>query len=277
MANHQNLFNTNDIRDTMKLQSEHSKEFSTPYPATKFPIGINYVDYDKRWNTRIKSHIDNVKFNGKDDTFTARCNLNSWSDTVMYATGCTWLPHFNDRDFQSGNHSVNPTQNWTTVDIKFPHKFASMPKVVCWLRGFDVDREGNWCIEVDAENVTTEGCRLVFHRWGNCKAYWMDMSWIAYPVDRSNIDSGSFLTSELRPCDKPQHDNQKKVTFSKKFARPPVVYCALNRIDEQNLRFLRAKCYVTDVTAEGMVVHLDSWADTIMWSTTCQWIAIQEY
>ncbi|KAJ1305634.1 hypothetical protein OPQ81_000631 [Rhizoctonia solani] len=142
MANHGALFNTSDVRDWTKPQLEHSKEFTTNYPASKFPLGINYIDYDKSKNVRIKSYFDTVKFEGKDDTFTAKCHIDAWGDSIMYAAGCTWLGHFNDRDFQSGAPEVKPTQEYTTVDVTFKNEYASTPKVVCWLRAFDLDKDG---------------------------------------------------------------------------------------------------------------------------------------
>ncbi|CAE6491057.1 unnamed protein product [Rhizoctonia solani] len=277
MANHSALFNTNDVRDWTKPQLQHSKDFTTAYPATNFPLGINCVDYDKSKNIRIKSYVDTVKFQEKDDTFTMKCHLDAWGDSIMYSTGCTWLAHFNDRAFQSGIADVKPTQEYTTVNVKFNHEYASPPKVVCWLRAFDLDKDGDWRIDVTPVDVGTKGCTLKFRQWGTTKSYWIQASWIAYPADRSDIDSGSFDTQEQRDWQKPQHEHQKKVTFSKKFTRPPVVYFAISRIDETNKGNMRAKSYVKDVTAQGMTVHLDSWHDTVMYTTVGQWIAFQKY
>ncbi|CAE6440734.1 unnamed protein product [Rhizoctonia solani] len=277
MANHQALFNTNDIRDWTKPQLEHSKAFRNNFPSTNYPLGINFSDYDKSKNIRLKSYFDSVEFNGKDDSFTSKCHLDAWYDSVMYAAGCTWFPIFNDRDFQSGIASVKPSQEYTTIDVKFENEYASAPKVVCWLRAFDLDKGGDWRIDVTPTDVTTKGCKLKFRVWGTTKAYWIEASWIAHPTDRSHIESGSFDTQEQRDWQKPQHEHQKKVTFSKKFTRPPVVYYAISRIDETNKGNLRVKAYVKDVTAQGMTCHLDSWHDTVMYTTVGQWIAIQKY
>ncbi|CAE7160993.1 unnamed protein product [Rhizoctonia solani] len=277
MANHSALFNTNDVRDWTKPQLQHSKEFTTAYPATHFPLGINYLDYDKSKNIRVKTYFDGAKYNDKDDTFVGKCHLDAWGDSLMYSTGCTWLAHFNDRAFQSGVAGVDPTQEYTTVDVTFKDEYASTPKLVCWLRAFDVDKNGDWRIDVSATDVTTKGCKLKFRVWGSTKAYWIEASWIAHPSDRSDIESGLFDTQEKRPWEKPQHEHQKQVTFSKPFTRPPRVYYAISRIDETNKGNLRAKSTVTDTTAKGMTIHLDSWNDTEMYTTVGQWIAYQQY
>lgn len=277
MANHSSLFNTMDVRDWTKPQLENSKEFTTAYPANTFPVGINWVDYDRSKNIRLKSFFDNVKYNDTAQTFGGKCHLDGWGDSIMYSAGCTWLENFHDRAFQNGIIDVKPTQEYTTVDIKFTQEYASTPKVVCWLRTFDLDKDGDWRIDVSATDITTKGCKLKTRVWGTTKAYWIQASWIAFPADRSDIDSGSFDTQEQRPWEKPQHEHQKSVAFSKTFTRPPRVYYAISRIDETNKGNMRAKAYVKDVTAKGMTVHLDSWHDTVMYTTVGQWIAYQQY
>jgi hypothetical protein len=277
MANHGALFNSSDVRDWTKPQLEHSKEFSNILPGPNFPIGINYVDYDKSANIRLKSYIDSVKFHEKDSAFTSKVHLDAWGDSKMYASGCTWLEQFNDRDFQSGFADVKPTQEYTTVDVTFRSAYASAPKVTCWLTAFDLDKDKDWRIDVSAVDVTEKGCKLKFRVWGTTQAYWIKASWIAHPGDRSHIDHGLFDTQEQRPWEKPQHEHQKKVTFSKKFTRPPVVYYAISRIDETNKGNLRVKTYVKDVTDKGMTLHIDSWNDTVMYTTVGQWIAYQKY
>ncbi|KDN46685.1 hypothetical protein RSAG8_04065, partial [Rhizoctonia solani AG-8 WAC10335] len=209
MANHTALFSTNDVRDWNKPQLENSKEFSTAYPATHFPIGINAVDYDKSKNIRIKSYFDSVKYNEK-DSFGAKCHLDGWYDSIMYSAGCTWLEHYHDRAFQSGLGSVKPTQEYTTVDVKFESEYASTPKVVCWLRAFDLDKDSDWRIDVTPTDITTKGCKLKFRVWGSTKAFWIEASWTAFPADRSDIECGSFDTQEQRPWEKPQHEHHKK-------------------------------------------------------------------
>ncbi|CUA72091.1 hypothetical protein RSOLAG22IIIB_10064 [Rhizoctonia solani] len=118
-------------------------EFTTAYPATNFALGINAIDYDKSKNVHIKSYFDTVKYSDKDYTFTAKCRLDAWGDSIMYSAGCTWLGHFSDRAFQGGIASVKPSQEYTTVDVTFKNEYATVPKVVCWLRAFDLDKGGD--------------------------------------------------------------------------------------------------------------------------------------
>ncbi|ELU35917.1 h-type lectin domain-containing protein [Rhizoctonia solani AG-1 IA] len=185
MANHGALFNTMDVRDWTKPQLENSKEFTNNWPATNFPLGINWLDYDRSSNIRLKSYIDNVKFDEKNLTFSSKCHLDAWYDSKMYSAGCTWLGHFNDRDFQSGYVDTKPTQEYTTVDVTFKHEYASTPNITCWFTAIDLDKDKDWRIDVSASDVTKKGCKIKFRVWGSTHAYWLKACWIAHPSDPS--------------------------------------------------------------------------------------------
>ncbi|KAF8698287.1 Zinc-dependent metalloprotease, partial [Rhizoctonia solani] len=278
MANHSNNFSTKDLEGRPSGQLENSKDFATDHPAAHYPIGLHLIDCFNSNHVRLRSSFDKVKFDGKNNTFQATCHLDSWMDTRMHNSSCTWLPHFNDRNFQSGVGEIKKVaQEYTTIDVKFEHKYASAPKVVTWLCCLDLFKEGDWRVEATAEDITTDGFKLKFRVWGSTKAHWVKASWIAHPSDRSDIESGSFNTMEQRPWDKPQHNHEKKVTFTKKFERAPVVYYAISRIDQTNSSSLRARAYCKDVTPQGMTVCLESWMETVMYSMVGQWIAMAKY
>ncbi|KAH7323409.1 hypothetical protein B0J17DRAFT_528487, partial [Rhizoctonia solani] len=261
-------FDTQEQRVWTMPQHEHGKKvvFSKNYeqPPVVY-YAISRIDETNRGNLRVKAYVKDVTAQGM------TVHLDSWDDTDMYTTVAQWIT---DRDFQSGVADVKATQEYTTVNVKFDSEYASTPKVVCWLRAFDLDKDGDFRIDVTPVEVSLKGCQLKFRQWGTTKAYWIQASWIAYPANHCCIDSGSFDTQEQRDWQKPQHEHQKKVTFAKKFERPPVVYYAISRIDEANKGNPRAKSYVKDVTAQGMTAHLDSWNDTVMYTTVGQWIAI---
>ncbi|CAE6455682.1 hypothetical protein ACGC1H_005797 [Rhizoctonia solani] len=276
MANHQNLFNTDEVRDWAQPQLQHVKEFPTDSPESTFPLGINYVDYDKSKNIRVKSYFDTVESGDQVATrFSANCHLDTWGDSIMHSAGCTWLPTLNHHDVQSGVEAIKPCGEYFSVNVEFEHEYASKPDVVCWLRGFELGMAGDWRIDVTPTEISAQGCKLQFRVWGTTQAHWIEATWIAYPSDHPDIESGWFDTQEQRVWTIPQHEHEKKITFSKGFDRPPAVYFAISRIDETNEGNLTAKAYVKDVTADGMSAHLDSWGDSVMYTTVGQWIAFR--
>ncbi|CEL54673.1 hypothetical protein RSOLAG1IB_07207 [Rhizoctonia solani AG-1 IB] len=278
MANHHNFFNTDEIHDRTQSQLQHSKELQNELTVANTSLGITLVDFDKSKHIRVKSYLDTVGSGEDQDTASNSpvvCHLDTWGDSIMYSAECTWFSAFNDHDIQSGTASINPCGEYISVGIDFEREYATIPKVVCWLRALHLGMAGDWRIDVTPIDITTKGCKLNFRVWGTTQAHWIEASWIAYSSDRSDVESGEFSTMEQREWTIPQHNHEKKVTFSKNFEHPPVVYLAINRIDETNDGNLRVKAYVQDVTAQGMSVHLDSWGDTVMYTTVGQWIALQ--
>ncbi|CAE6484950.1 unnamed protein product [Rhizoctonia solani] len=278
MANHLNVFNTDEVRDQAQPQLQHVKELPTGVPESNLSLGINYVDYDKSKNICLKSYFSTVESEGQDNTsgLSTHCHLDAWGDSIMYSAGCTWLPTLNNYDLQSGIKAINPCGEYFAVDVQFDHEYPSNPKVICWLRGFELRMGGDWRIDVEPIDITTKGCKLNFRVWGTTQAPWIEATWIAYPSDHPDIESGLFDTQEQRVWTLLQHTHRKEVTFSKNFEQPPVVYYAISRIDETNEGNLRVKAYVRDVTAQGMSLHLDSWDDTVMYTTVARWIAFRQ-
>lgn len=277
MSGHDDAFHTDEVRPWNEPDGSNSTIVTTAYPAKYFPIGLTSVDYDRSRNIRIRSYFDDVRFIESSHMFNARIHLDAWSDSVMYSAACTWLPICKpDRDFQHGNVAIGHDR--LVRKITFGQEYASTPKVVVWLNGFDVESNTDWKFSVDATYVTRRGFTLKGVVWGGTQLYGdgMEVSWIAYPASRPNIDSGRFFTSELRNWQNVRHEHSKAVSFDKPFDRPPRVYFALNRIDLTNKGNMSLKAYVENVTAHGMVLHLDSWGGAQMYSTEGQWIAIQD-
>ncbi|KAF8751174.1 Zinc-dependent metalloprotease [Rhizoctonia solani] len=98
MANHGALFNTMDVRDWTKPQLENSKEFTNNWPATNFPLGINWLDYDRSSNIRLKSYIDNVKFDEKNLTFSSKCHLDACTSSFDPNITCWFTAIDLDKD-----------------------------------------------------------------------------------------------------------------------------------------------------------------------------------
>lgn len=277
MSGHNDTFTTDEIRPRDEPVMPNSIMVTTPYPATHFPVGLTQLDYDRDRNIRIGAYFDSIKFIESSQTFSAWIHLDAWFDSIMYSAGCTWLPISKpDRDFQHGSVAIKPNQ--LVQKITFGQEYVSAPKVVVWLKGFDIERNANWHLSVNATYVTTRGFTLKGEVWGGTQLYGhgMKVAWIAYPASRPNIDSGRFHTSELREWRNVRHEHSKTVTFDKGFGRAPRVYFALNRIDFTNNGNLSIKANVEGVTAQGMTLHLDSWGDAEMYSTEGQWIAIQD-
>ncbi|KAG9037655.1 hypothetical protein FS837_001405, partial [Tulasnella sp. UAMH 9824] len=72
----------------------------------------------------------------------------------------------------------------------------------------------------------------------------------------------------------PQTQTHKDISFQRvTFWKKPTVFVALNSIDISTETNLRIRAYVDNVTTGGLTWHIDSWADTKLWSGGISYIA----
>ncbi|RPB27317.1 hypothetical protein L211DRAFT_834172 [Terfezia boudieri ATCC MYA-4762] len=88
------------------------------------------------------------------------------------------------------------------------------------------------------------------------------------------IDSGSWNTAEVRDYRDPVVHTEGRVKFSNKFTSLPTVIVSLLSADVSNEYNFRVNVYATDVNLEGFTVHVNSWADTKIYSCGVSWLAI---
>lgn len=279
MSGHNNAFSTEQLRTRQEAALSNSMSIITSSPAVEYPIGLTRIASERTRDITITSYFDNVKFIESNKAFSATIHLDGWGDSTLQQAACTWLPVCSpDRDFQHGRVVIN--RDCLIHGVTFNQEYASTPNVVVWLSGFHLGEGTSWQFRVDATQVTTKGLILKAEVWGTTVLHRMEVTWIAYPPSRSNIESGGFTNTwipvgAVSRC--PPHDYSTIITFKKNFDRAPRVYFALNRIDMTNEGDMRIVSDVQDVTCEEMTLNIHSWSDTRMYSGEGQWIAIQDF
>lgn len=229
-------------------------------------------------NPRIKAYTDNV---GPADSsfhrFKADFHLDTWGDgSRLYVGSCVWLDiSKHSTDFQFGTFSTGRLNKDNVLDVQFKGwQFDSVPKIVTWLSGFDVDKSAISRIFVQATNVTTAGFKLHVGTWLNSIVYDATVAWIAVPSDRSNMTAGNFDPGVVQG--KPGVQHSKKITFDKPFKRAPRVVVALNKIDISNNFSLRVLVSATDITTEGVTLNIAPWLDTVLYGAGLSYLAIED-
>lgn len=253
-----------------------------PFPAAcssppKLAVGLNSLDVDRSDNIRVEAFADNTT------TSAADIHINTWSKTTLYSAGCTWFPvgaAANDPDFQIGqfctmeDHPWQSPQRKTSRWVTFNRPYASPPEIVVWLNKLDMVHGKNWRIRATATDVTAKGFTLHLDSWADTVLYVAAAAWIAYPSGKSGVVSGSYSTSDIRPWNKPQLANSGSVCFPDgAFRRAPAVLVALNSLDIDCGRSLRVRLRADSVSKDGLNWHIDSWADTILYSAGASYIA----
>ena len=271
-------FNTMDVRPWQNPQA-HTTGTVQLSSSNTFPpsvlLGVNSLDMNI---LRIKSHIQKVT------NSSITIDMESWGDTVQYSSGCSWLsiPR-GDPDIQFGRFNTMDDHPWTrpkkstTRKITFNPPYLAPPKVVVWLESGDTGAAQNCRIITKAENITTDSFIIHIDTWSDTNIWSGGASWLSYSAHREDIRSGTFNTQDVRAWDRPQLLNSARISFDGgAFLNTPGVFAALNSLDIERGRNIRIKLRVTDVTTSGMTWHLDSWGDTIQYSSGGSYIAFAQ-
>lgn len=272
-------FDTAELRSHQELRNLTSRviSFANPYSLPpSLHIGLTRVDIGKRQNSRVKSYVSDIK----KESF--NIHIDTWGGTALHGASCAWLEvEANHPDFQFGtfttldDHTYAKPQILTTRLIAFPQQYSQPPKVVVWLTGFDIKRDKAWRVKTYATRITATSFTIHIDTWADTVLFSATASWIAYPADKANIFSGSFNTMDVRPCNPTNHKNSAYVNFGTNiFSATPRIILAINNIDISGKKNLRLEAKASSVSAAGMNWHLDSWADTILFSAGASYIAM---
>ncbi|PWW79472.1 hypothetical protein C7212DRAFT_275641 [Tuber magnatum] len=268
-----------DVRSPKTPWKETSKDitFSEPFVAPpRLPIGLKCLDVSKDSNIRVAASAANIT----KDSF--KGSLNAWADTILYSAGASWLelaPGY--LEYQTGvfsttdDHSYNKPQLETSRRINFERSFVTAPKVIVFLRHLDIDKNRNCRVLTKASGIDAKGFTIHINGWSDSILYSASAGWIAYPEDRPYVFSCTAHTMDVRPPNKPQLKNSKRIDFDGlKFWETPKIFMAINSLDFSCKANLRIEVKATDVTQTGLTWHMESWSDSIFFSAGVSILAV---
>ena len=272
-------WNTRDVRPPNKPQEVTTKNitFGTPFSAPpKLPLGFNLLDLDKSTNVRAIASADDITKEG----FTI--SLNTWGDGILHAAGASWFELSRSYyEYQTGEFSTEDDHPWnkpqleTSRRINFARPFITPPKVIVFLRQFDMDKSRSWRITAKASDIEANGFTIHINTWSDCILYRAVAGWIAYPGDRPYIFSGIAATGDVRSWQNPQLLNSTSIGFGGvQFWRTPNVFMAINSFAFRNTANLRIKVKAKNVTPTGLTWRMDSWGDSIFISGAVSILAV---
>jgi hypothetical protein len=138
----------------------------------------------------------------------------------------------------------------------------------------DIDGHSDIRIKAFAELVTPDQVKIHLDTSADSVLYSAGCTWLTTYANDRDFQFGEFSTTDDHPFDKPQPQTSRKITFPKPFhGKPPNVIVWLNEFHMSNGANWRCKAYVTNITADSFVIHIDSWASTTLYSATASWIA----
>lgn len=261
--------------DKPQLANDIVKYYYKKYDSVpQLPVGITALDISQSANIRINATTNEAT------TENFKASLNSWSDTVLYWASMTYLEKSSAFDYiQTGVYNTLGTRPWNQPQltqsrrINFAKPFSVPPKVVTWLQALDMSKDKHWRIRVYATDIDSNGFTVHADTWGDSILFMAGVTWLAYPADRPGVTSGKFDTQEVRPWNKPQHENSGFKSFDTTFSKTPKVIMALDFLDYDHSKNLRVRVSTSSVTNTGINWHLASWGDSIMYTTGASFFA----
>ncbi|KAK4464982.1 hypothetical protein QBC42DRAFT_195855 [Cladorrhinum samala] len=108
----------------------------------------------------------------------------------------------------------------------------------------------------------------------NTKLSETDKNFIATAYPKEGIDANGFNTMEVRPWDKPAREAIKRQNFSKTYDAPPNLAVGLNWLDVDMHANIRVKAYADNIKTNSADLHINTWADTTLYSAGCTWFHV---
>ncbi|KAI8650653.1 ZnMc domain-containing protein [Fusarium keratoplasticum] len=270
-------FNTMEVRPWDKPQANNDKViyYQTKYDAVpEIPLGITSLDISKDANIRIRALANDPT------TEKFKASLQSWADTTLYSASMTFLEKSSRFSYiQTGVYNTQETRPWNQPQltqskrINFKTPFKSPPKVITWLQSLDMDKKKNWRIKVYPTDIDAKGFTIHADSWADSILYSAGVTWLAYPADQQGVASGKFSTQDVRPWDKPQHENSGVFNFQQPFSKAPKIIMAIDTLDYDHNKNLRVRLSTSSVTNTGITWHFQSWWDSVMYVAGASFLA----
>ena len=236
--------------------------------------GLRQLDVANNANIRVSSTFHNLTKSSAD------CDIITWSDTTLgTAVTSVFAIAPGELDILTGEHMRSVWKDPTapsSVRIDFERPFQTPPKVVVFLNCIDLERSRNWRLQATASDIDVDGFTLYVGPYLDTIFYAARVGWIAYPEDREHIFSTSVSTLDLCPVDQPQQRHSQEISISLdsvNFHKTPSVFVALNSFDIGCNANFRINAYVKNVSKTSLVWHIDTYADTVLYSAGATIIA----
>ncbi|KAF8517305.1 hypothetical protein BU17DRAFT_76474 [Hysterangium stoloniferum] len=273
-------FDTRAVRPWNQPRPQTSQviQFSTPFECPpSLALGLSVLDIQNVPDPRVTVYATDVT-----DT-SASFHANSEEGSTLYTATTNWFgvdPR--DPDFQIGEfsttqvHPRNKPQVLTSCRITFARPFVEVPKVISVLREFHFSKDHGWRITTEVSHINCNGFTIHIKSWADTIIYSATASWIAYSPSIGDVYSGSVNTMDAHAWTQPKAQTSKAVEFQgMTFTKVPNVFFGLYSLDMSSDRNLRIKCTMDNVGRKGFTWHIDTWANSVIWSAGISYLCFE--
>ncbi|KAG8898907.1 hypothetical protein FRB99_007067 [Tulasnella sp. 403] len=182
----------------------------------------------------------------------------------------------------TGQFSTSDIRLWNNPQLQnskaitFPKAYVAPPRLPLGLNFLDIGKNANVRIKSYTSDVSKTGFTAHVDAWADTTLYTGGFSYLTLSPAHREYECGQFSTEEDHPWNNPKVETSRRINFSRSFVTPPKVIVFFTQLDLKNQTNWRAKTYTSEVDANGFTIHIDSWADTTLYSATAGWIAYPE-
>lgn len=145
------------------------------------------------------------------------------------------------------------------------------PSCAIALTGMDLSNQKNIRVVAKQEH-SSEFVKVNLATWDNSVLYSASASWLELNDEHEGWQHGSY---NIRDYGKAKKENWRRVSFEKTFKAPPKVVVFLSEVDMDCWRNWRLRAFATDITENGFTIHIDTWADSILYGASATWVAYE--
>ena len=148
--------------------------------------------------------------------------------------------------------------------------FPGFPIGLTWL---NFDRCADVHIKASAEPMEQDSFNVHLNGSEDTLIHSAGCTWLTIYAKDRDFQFGNFSTKGHRP-DEPRLQTKCKVEFRKPFqGQPPKVIVWFNELHMSSQNNWRCKAFVTNITTDAFIIHIETWATTTLYDAAVSWIA----
>ncbi|KAG9045408.1 hypothetical protein FS837_006368 [Tulasnella sp. UAMH 9824] len=173
-------------------------------------------------------------------------------------------------------HPPNQPQQKNSKRIEFPETYVTPPRCLVGLRALDMECSTHFRVAAHADSIDGRNYTAHIETWDDTTLYAGGINTLILKPANIDILSGEFSTEDDHPFNQPQLETSRRINFERPFLTPPIVVVWLNKFVTSSSTSTRIRTYASDIDARGFTIHIDTWADTTLWTAAALWVAYPE-
>ncbi len=203
------------------------------------------------------------------------------SNSVLSATDKMFIRQmYPPQTRDTGAFSTTEQRDWNQPvasnlkQVKFEPAYKEPPKIAVGLNELDMSKDQNIRIAAYADRISNDSFVVHTDTWADSTLYSAGATWL----EVSGNNAQDFQVGEVST--KQPHStellNCKRIEFEHAYESPPKIVIWLKAVDLAKDHGWRIKAWASSIDKDGFTIHIDTWADTIMYSAAASWIAYPE-